>query len=204
MRLHARHGWAYDAQFWAPLAARLGPISADDRGYYGPSRPDPVRGTEPYLLIGHSLGAARMMEEAGPGCAGLVAINGFDRFVGGDGFPGIPARVVGHMQQRCREEPAEVAARFRERCADASPLPGPATARLAEDLGRLSDPRPADRPGVPLLILDGAEDPLLLPAHRGACFADVPRHDLPGGGHLLPLFHPDWCAEAITLFMATL
>lgn len=204
MRLHARHGWGYDASFWAPLAAVLGPLAADDRGYYGEPRPDPAQPDEPHVLIGHSFGAMRMLAEAGPGCRGLVAINGFDRFVAGDDVPGVAPRVLERMARRCATDSAGTVVDFRVRCGDAAPLPGPPTDRLAKDLAQLGKDRISEWPHLPLLRLDGMADPLLLVAHRAACFGGAPARDLAGGGHLLPLTHPGWCAAVVAEFVAQL
>jgi pimeloyl-[acyl-carrier protein] methyl ester esterase len=202
--LHARHGWGYDAAFWAPLAALLGPIAADDRGYFGSPRADPVDAAAPHLLVGHSLGVMRLADEAGPGCRGIVAINGFDRFAAGPGFPGVASRALDRMARRYGDDPAGTVVAFRDRCGDAAPLPGPPTPRLADDLALLRHGRVRLAPDLPLLRLDGADDPLLSPAHREACLAGASARVSPSGGHLLPLTDPDWCADAISAFLACL
>jgi len=55
---------------------------------------------------------------------------------------------------------------------------------------------------VRTLVLHGGADPLLPPAMRDAVFAGAPRETLAGGGHLLPLTHPEWVAARIRAFAA--
>ena len=60
------HGWAFDAAFWAPLAAALAdwPQAVADAGYFGPAHTPAPAG--PVLAIGHSLGALRLLGEPPP------------------------------------------------------------------------------------------------------------------------------------------
>lgn len=193
MRLLFLHGWGFDASLWDGVRRALAPLAsvAWDRGYFGAPSAPPIAG--PVLAVGHSLGSLILAVAPPSGCAGLVAINGFDRFAGGEA---VPMRLLDRMRRRFGREPEEVLETFRQRCG-APPRAGPiARDALAADLDRLAhaDARGAARP---LLVLHGGADPILPAAMRGASFAGAPREELAGGGHLLPLTHPEWCAARI-------
>lgn len=193
MRLLFLHGWGFDASLWDGVRRLLAPIEsvAWDRGYFGAPDARPVAG--PLLAVGHSLGSLILAADPPPGCVGLIAINGFDRFVGENA---VAPQVLGRMQRRFGEAPGEVLDAFRARCG--APVHGRVIdeSTLAADLDRLAT---ADARGtaVPKLVLHGGADPILSPAMREAVFAGAPREELPGAGHLLPLTHPDWCAAQI-------
>lgn len=193
MRLLFLHGWGFDASLWDGVRRALAPLPSFtwDRGYFGPPCEEPAGA--PIVAIGHSLGSLILAAAPPPGCIGLIAINGFDRFAG-DGA--VPRRVIDRMRRRFGEAPAEVLNAFRARCGGA-PFDGAIEGqRLAHDLDRLAtaDARDAARP---LLVLHGGADQILPPEMRAAVFADAPRETLADGGHLLPLTHPEWCATLI-------
>jgi pimeloyl-[acyl-carrier protein] methyl ester esterase len=197
VRLVFLHGWGFDARLWDGVRSALPEFEtvAWDRGYFGTPSTDPVEG--PLIAVGHSLGAMLLADAVPPGCAGLVAINGFDRFAG-DGA--VPPRVVERMRKRFDEAPAEVLADFRARCGGGTPPAIHDTGALAEDLPLLAQ---GDRRGIverPILVLHGSADPLLPEGMRETVFAGAPRETLVGGGHLIPITHPDWCAAHIRAF----
>jgi pimeloyl-[acyl-carrier protein] methyl ester esterase len=192
MKLLFLHGWGLDARLWDGVRAALPEFEtvAMDRGYFGPPMIDLP--PEPFLAVGHSLGALMIAEF--PDAIGHVAVNGFDRFVG-EGA--ISPRVMDRMRKRFLETPVTVLAEFRERIG-AGPTPeAPNYARLNCELQLLAeaDARHVARP--PTLVLHGGADPLLPPAMRDTVFAGAPRATLAEGGHLLPLTHPEWVAEHI-------
>jgi len=199
MRLLLHHGWGFDARLWEPLRAALPGIEAAavDRGYFGEAAGAP-EGGGPWLGVGHSLGAAMLFADPPPGCIGLVAINGFDRFTGEGATL---KRVVERMQARFAEAPDGVLAAFRARCGapPAPPIADPA--RLAADLALLAavDLR-GRRASFPILSLQGAADPILPATLRAEAFAGAERCEHKEAGHLLPLTHPTWCAERIRAF----
>lgn len=196
MRLLFLHGWGLDAGLWDDVRAALPEFetSAWDRGYFG--SPMTELPPDPFLAVGHSLGA--MLLAGVEGIAGLIAINGFDRFAGEDA---VLPRVVERMRKRFAEAPAEVLADFRARIGaeparhDIEPEP------LAADLELLAK-NVAGRANARTLILHGAADPLLPAPMREAVFAGAPRETRAGAGHLLPLTHPQWVAERIRAFAA--
>jgi pimeloyl-[acyl-carrier protein] methyl ester esterase len=197
MRLVFLHGWGFDARLWDGVRAALPEFEsvAWDRGYFGAPVDEPVEG--PLIAVGHSLGAMLFAGALPEGCVGFIAINGFDRFAG-EGA--VPLRVVERMRRRFSEAPCEVLADFRARCGGDAPPAIHDAAALAADLTLLGE---ADRRGVvraPMLLLHGGADPLLPEAMRETVFAGAPRETLAGAGHLLPLTHPEWCADRIRAF----
>jgi pimeloyl-[acyl-carrier protein] methyl ester esterase len=104
------------------------------------------------------------------------------------------------MAARLRADAGPVVAAFRRQHGCDAPLPGPADAVvLAEDLDRLrhADAREAlTRFAGPLHVLAGLDDPLAAPALTVASFPGRAIAMLPGG-HLLPLSHPEACAQAV-------
>jgi pimeloyl-[acyl-carrier protein] methyl ester esterase len=199
MRVALLHGWAFDAALWDAVRPLLGELDcvADERGYLGAT----PRGAAAEVVVGHSLGVLRALLDPPEGMRALVAINGFDCFAARDGLPaGVAPRVLDRMRARLGSDAAAVVGEFCARCGapDAPALAD--AARLAADLSLL---RHGDGRGAwrgPLVLLDGAADPILTEAHRAACFADrtdAQRETVTDGGHLLPLTHPERCAMTI-------
>jgi pimeloyl-[acyl-carrier protein] methyl ester esterase len=140
----------------------------------------------------------RVLADPPPGLAGLVAINGFERFTALPGKPGVPVRVVDRMLRRFETDPRAVLTDFRHTCGCDDPFGEIDEAPLRADLLRLRDARPP-LPQVPVVVLSGGRDPILPPNMRASVFAgcDVRRVDHEAAGHLLPLEHPELCAQAI-------
>jgi pimeloyl-[acyl-carrier protein] methyl ester esterase len=198
MRLLFLHGWGFDASIWDKVRAALEPIEtiAWDRGYFG--NPMQTSVDAPFIAVGHSLGSLILAGDTLPGCSGLIAINGFDRFAG-EGL--VAPRTLDLMRSRFAVSPESVLDTFRLRAGGQSRARPIDTARLAGDLDRLAtdDARGKTQP---LLVLHGSDDPILPPAMRDFVFAGAPRITLVGGGHLLPLSHPDECAGHIRAVLA--
>ncbi len=204
------HGWGFDAGFWDALRARLQawPQRALEFGYFSGAAGDDALPDGPLVVIGHSFGCLRMLARLAPSrrrpCA-WVGINGFARFHAGDDFPhGVDPRVLRRMAARLDAAPAAVVDEFRRRCGADPSGAIPCPQALARDLRALAELDQRDRVRgleAPLLALAGAEDPVM-PAPMAA--HAWPGHDIvwrPGGGHLLPLQAPDWCAERIAGFL---
>jgi len=190
------HGWGFDAGLWDGLAQALSnhPIARWDRGYFGERAASAVEG--PVVGIGHSLGSMLLAEQLPPE-APLIAINGFDRFVG-DGA--VAPRVLERMRSRFAEDPAEVLGEFRERCGAAAPPEELDESRLGIDLALLGSRRTAAAP-LRTLSLQGGQDPILPESLRERVFPGAERATLSDAGHLLPVSHPAWCAERIEAFL---
>ena len=198
MKLLFAHGWGFDRNFWNAVAPLLPEWEhlCDDRGYFGEPLAPEVAG--PCIAVTHSFGTMRVLANPPPGFAGLVAINGFERFTALPGKPGVPTRVVDLMLSQFDRDPRAVVEEFRRRvgCNELSGEIDPALLRA--DLLRLRDAQPP-LPSVPVLVLHGARDPLLSEAMREACFpgTDARRLQHETAGHLLPLEDPQLCARAV-------
>ena len=206
MNLLFVHGWGFDATFWSGVEAHLPGWSGAkaDRGYFGaPHEPVP---RVPFVAVTHSFGALRILRDPPPGCRGLVAINGFDRFVAGSGGAGVASRVVERMIAGFDEDARAVVSQFRERCGHGAPFGALAREVLREDLVALRDGDAragAARFARPILSLQGGADPILPAGLRETCFASAPsvaRTTRPAAGHLLPLEEPALCAARIRAF----
>lgn len=199
MRIALLHGWGLDGAIWDRVLPLLAghDCAVEDRGYFGP--PTTVDAAD--LVVGHSLGALRALLAPPSGARALLALNGFDRFAAAPDFPaGTPPRVLDRMLARLTSDSAGVVADFRARSGAPPASLSPDAARLAEDLVLLRDADGRQRWQGPFARLDGADDPILSPAHRAACFTDHTGgagQVLTGHGHLLPLTAPEACAAAI-------
>jgi pimeloyl-[acyl-carrier protein] methyl ester esterase len=199
VRLVFLHGWGFDADLWGKVRALLPgmPATILDRGYFGAPATDMGEGEGPCLAIGHSLGSLLLAGAPPADCVGLAAINGFDRFAG----PGrVAPRLIDRMRRRFADRPAEILADFRSRCgADAGPAIFDA-GRLGDDLAILAEWTVATE--LPVLVLSGGGDPIVPAEMRDAVFPAARRATLAGGGHLLPITHPEWCAAHIRELVA--
>jgi pimeloyl-[acyl-carrier protein] methyl ester esterase len=198
VKLLFAHGWGFDRHFWTPLAALLPQWEhlIDDRGYFGAPSAAEVEG--PCIAVTHSFGTMRVLAAPPPGLAGIVAINGFERFTALAGRPGIPLRVLDRMLRRFEIDPRGVLTEFLRTCGSEAAFEEIDAAPLHADLLRLRDAAPP-LPRVPIVALQGGADPLLPPEMRAAAFAGatVSRIDHAAGGHLLPLEVPALCAAAV-------
>ncbi|MFS3134463.1 alpha/beta fold hydrolase [Gluconacetobacter sacchari] len=207
------HGWGFTPDFWQPVRARLGQVEAMalDFGFFGAARmADRPAGR--HVAVGHSLGALWLLLNPPVECVGMLLINGFARFGAAEDYrQGVPPRVIERMARGLDHHPDDVVAAFRGRAGITTPAPGAARAeRLAWalDLLRNADARAACDAGQgaglpPIRVLAGAEDPIAPPAMTEASFLGrVPVEWVEDGGHLLPLTHPDRCADAITRMIA--
>jgi pimeloyl-[acyl-carrier protein] methyl ester esterase len=204
------HGWGFDSSIWDELAQNFSDRGHSDcgfseRGYFGaPGEPELVGD---FVAVTHSFGTMRFLAASRPGCRGIVAINGFDRFTATGDFTGVAARMVERMIARFGDAPDDLLSDFRKRCGSDASFGAIDGALLLEDLTALRDGdcrSEAARCGQPILSLQGACDPILPPAMREAVFAGAARCErriLESGGHLLPLQEPATCADAICAFM---
>lgn len=205
------HGWGFAPSFWEPLRATPVlaslPTLAVDLGFFG-AAPTPLPEGVPLVGVGHSLGFSWLLRQDLP-WRGLVSINGFARFVAGPDFPaGVHPRLLDRMRKRFAEAPEVVVSDFLRRCGVETPTTeGMDVARLAEGLDWLAsgDEREALASfSGPCLALADREDPIVPEALSRASAFSALRWSEGGGGHLLPLRQPTWCAEAIARFVEEL
>ncbi len=194
------HGWGYDAAIWDGVAAQLPdlPLRRIDLGFFG--KPDLGPLPQGCLGVGHSLGFLWLLKNALPNCAGLLAINGFPRFVAGPDFPeGIAPRLLDRMKTRLAENPHAVLDEFHRRVGAPGPGGDADPQRLAMGLDwlRLWDGRrdlaDFDRSYRALI---GTEDDLLGPDLAASGFP-ADRLARLAGSHALPVTAPALVAAAI-------
>ncbi len=209
------HGWGYDAHIWDAVRARLPAtwnVVPIDFGYFGAPvtvAPAPTF-AEPVLAVGHSLGALWWLTQADIRWNKLLAINGFPRFTATAGYaPAVAPRVLARMQQQFRHDPATVLADFHARCGAKgawAPSGTPDTARLAAGLDWLAqwDGRAAlAARRADIVALAGSQDPIVPAAMSAMAFGAVETVDaIDAEGHLLPLTHPELCAQRIMALAA--
>jgi pimeloyl-[acyl-carrier protein] methyl ester esterase len=201
MKLRFVHGWGFDASFWARIIDEMPGWHADcdERGYFGKACTPAASG--PFIFVTHSFGAMRALGGSHAQCRGLLAINGFDRFT-----PGVPPRVVERMIAKFDENPGAVIQDFRGRHGIAAPFGTPIGERLRADLVALREMDRTDESAAwptPILSMQGAGDSLLPASLRDDAFAgarNVERMTHPEGGHVLPITHAAYCAQAIATF----
>ncbi|MGI4745713.1 MAG: alpha/beta fold hydrolase [Janthinobacterium lividum] len=199
------HGWSSDASIWDAIRAALptAQTAAIERGYLGavPSWPKVPDG---YIAVGHSAGSLDLFCDRPAGCAGIIAVNGFTRFSQAPDFPsGVPMRVLDRMLQRLAADPVATVAAFRVRCGADGGFSGTLQPdRLEQGLRALQDrdSRGGTDPGLRMLSLAGRHDPIVPPAMTAASFDQAAIMWNETAGHLLPLTHPDWCANRLMEF----
>ncbi|AKQ43322.2 biotin synthesis protein BioH [Aurantiacibacter atlanticus] len=198
------HGWGFDGSIWSDVMRHLHGFDCHigDRGYFG--APGELRAEGSCIVVGHSLGVMHWLADLPADCIGLVAVNGFDRFVEGDGFPGVPRRPLERMIARLPLDPVQSVADFRIRCGAGDKAGEPVVDTLLSDLELLRDGDYRDRIcAIPAMSLQGVDDPLLPRDMREAVFAkasNLTRMACGTAGHLLPSEAPEWTASAIADF----
>jgi pimeloyl-[acyl-carrier protein] methyl ester esterase len=199
------HGWGCEARIWDAVRANLDPavpVECLDFGYFGAVPPAPTF-TEPFLAVGHSLGALWWLAQSDIPWRRLLCINGFARFTAAEGYPGVAPRMLERMRAQFARDPAAVLADFHARCGSQSPAGTPVAAHLANGLAQLADwdaraalaARAAD-----VFALAATDDPIVPRTMSEAAFAALPADQLEfiaAPGHMLPITHPALCTQWI-------
>jgi len=204
------HGWGFDSSIWDGISGLLPqwPIDFVDRGYFGLAKIAAV--DAPCIAVTHSFGTMLALQQPPPQCVGIVALNGFDRFVASDAFPGVHPRIMRRMTDRFANDPKTVLREYRQRCGCDVPFPAIDSQVLGQDLRDLAtlDCSALETTrNLPILSLQGDTDPILPPAMREMVFARsgrIERRTVPCSGHLLPMTHPEQCARTIREFAKVL
>lgn len=199
------HGWGFDADFWKPVAERLPDFARVfvDFGFrhHLPHHPS-VPGA---IIVGHSMGFAWSLAHLPRPWAGAMSINGFPRFTRSSDFvAGVAPSSLDRMISRFAEDPAQVTRDFMARIGlDDVETDSLKTKPLADALDWLKgcDERQSmAQLGCPVAALAGTRDSLITEAMSRDSFPSQCLTLVDGGGHLLPLTHPDWVATQIRLF----
>ena len=193
------HGWAFDGGFWDPLRAELDglPSAVIDLGFRGED-PRIPKLEGPLVAIGHSLGFMWLLHERPFAWTKLISINGFPRFVEGDGFAsGLPVSAVEGMITELERNPSGMVRDFLAFCGGGELPDDLNTDRLRDGLHWLLrwDGR-AVMAEESVQALAGRSDPIVPDTMTADAFAGHPIH-WHDGGHLLPITDPKWCAERI-------
>ena len=193
------HGWAFDAGFWDPVRTELDDLAsaAVELGFRGRGLEIPNL-EEPLVAIGHSLGFLWLLHERPFPWTKMIAVNGFPRFVDGGGFtPGVPAGTVEGMIAGLDQTPSRVVENFLALCGGGEAPDDLNPDRLRDGLNWLLrwDARAAMK-DENVYVLAGRGDPIVPEAMTEHAFAGRPIR-WHGGGHLLPLTDPKWCANKI-------
>lgn len=211
-------GWGLEAGLWAFVQATL--MSMSGRNL----RCMPIelgstmsltltRGKTFRLVVGHSTGFMWLLQQRPFLWDGLIAVNGFTRFVSDKDFPhGVEKDLLQRMLSHFQQNPDAVVTAFLRRCGTRGQksVPSQRLKILRQGLVWLRDwdARPAFvTESAPLLVLAGGADLIVPPAMTQACFcqrSDVKIVWQPAGGHLLPLSHPEWLAMHIWQFASQL
>lgn len=200
------HGWGFAPGFWGELLLRLPDFDAEcvDLGFYGERRVPEI--SRP-LVVAHSMGLPWALANIPRPWSGLLAVNSFARFTRAQHFiEGVPPRMVERMQSRFESDPHGVTAEFLARCGvfepETSGIEPEALAGMLSWLGRCDERTSLMMLSCPRMALAGRNDPIVPEAMSLASFPPAELVLAEGGGHLLPLTHPDWVASCLRLLAA--
>ena len=209
-RITLLHGWGYDADLWRHVLPLLTDLDVEvaDLGYFG-ARIPPMSCAAPRIAVGHSLGAMWWLALADQPWQRLVAINGFARFTATADFPdGVAPRVLERMRKQFAVKPQQVLTDFQAACGGSGPALPSDTSSLAQGLDLLvaTDGRAAlAGRSTDVWALAARNDAIVPAAMSAAAFAALPEYRLrwiADGDHLLPLSHPQECAQLICAAVA--
>jgi pimeloyl-[acyl-carrier protein] methyl ester esterase len=200
------HGWGFNAGIWRDVIGNIGnaEVTLIDLGFI--SRGPEAAATWPSdaIAVGHSLGVLWLLHQAGeegwPPFRGLVSIQGFDRFC-----PPIPASRVAAMRRGLRRDAYQTLEAFWRGCG-AEPFAPPEAlnaARLDEGLGWLlewDETKARAALACPILALAARDDAVVPQAMSEAIWRSDNILWSATGGHVLPLKHPEWCANHVLDF----
>jgi pimeloyl-[acyl-carrier protein] methyl ester esterase len=175
-----------------------------DLGFIKGGSPSVTAWPSDAIAVGHSLGLLWLLhqarEEGRAPFRALISIQGFDRFC-----PHIaPSRVAG-MRRGLRRDPAQTLEAFWRGCGT-EPFAPPGTlnvGRLDQGLGWLMDwdeTVTRAKLACPVLALAARDDAVVPAAMSEAIWGADKIHWSDTGGHVLPLKHPEWCANHVLDF----
>jgi pimeloyl-[acyl-carrier protein] methyl ester esterase len=199
------HGWGFNAAIWRPMSAHMrdSELTLVDLGFIAGGPKAESEWPNDAIAVGHSLGLLWLLHRAGEGnppFRALVSIQGFDRFC-----PPIPPSRVAAMRRGLRRDAYQTLEAFWRGCG-AEPFAPPQAlnaARLDEGLGWLLDwdeTKARAELACPILALAARDDAVVPQAMSEAIWRSDNILWSATGGHVLPLKHPEWCANHVLDF----
>jgi pimeloyl-[acyl-carrier protein] methyl ester esterase len=200
------HGWGFNAAIWRALTGymRNSKVSLVDLGFIAGGPPSVSVWPSDAIAVGHSLGVLWLLHRAGeedsPPFRALVSIQGFDRFC-----PHTPPSRVAAMRRGLRRDAYQTVQSFWHGC-DAEPFASSESlnaARLDEGLGWLmewDETKTKAELACPTLALAARDDAVVSAAMSEAIWRSDTILWSDTGGHVLPLKHPEWCANHVLDF----
>ena len=199
------HGWGFNAAIWGDLTGymRNSEVSLVDLGFIAGGPPSVSVWPSDAIAVGHSLGVLWLLHRAGegnPAFRALVSIQGFDRFC-----PHIPPSRVAGMRRGLRRDAYQTVEAFWRGCGTEPFAPPEAlnVARLDEGLGWLmewDETKARAELACPTLALAARDDAVVPQAMSEAIWRSDTIRWSETGGHVLPLKHPEWCANHVLDF----
>jgi pimeloyl-[acyl-carrier protein] methyl ester esterase len=200
------HGWSFNAALWHPMTAHMreSELTLVDLGFIAGGPGAVGKWPTDAVAVGHSLGLLwllhRARAESRVPFRALVSIQGFDRFC-----PHIPPSRVAAMRRGLRHDACQTVEAFWRGCGAEPFAPAEAlnVARLDEGLGWLmewDETKTKAELVCPTLTLAARDDAIVPQAMSETIWgADTIRWS-ETGGHVLPLKHPEWCANHVLDF----
>jgi pimeloyl-[acyl-carrier protein] methyl ester esterase len=199
------HGWGFNAAIWRALTGymRNSKVSLVDLGFVAGGPKAAATWPSDAIAVGHSLGVLWLLHRAGEGnppFRALVSIQGFDRFC-----PHIPPSRVAGMRRELRRDAYQTVEAFWRGCGT-EPFASPEALnveRLDEGLGWLMDwdeTKARAELACPILALAARDDAVVPEAMSEAIWRSDTILWSETGGHVLPLKHPQWCANHVLDF----
>jgi pimeloyl-[acyl-carrier protein] methyl ester esterase len=202
MRFVLVHGWGFHAGIWADFVSHLdgAEVTLVDLGFVAGGPKGETDWPPDAIAVGHSLGLLWLLRQGGGRFRGLVSVQGFDCFC----CHVAPSRIAALKRGLEREPHATMQAFWRSCGAAGFALPEALNlARLDEGLDWLMhwDARKAkDELACPVLALAARDDAIVPVSMSEAIWKDTGISWSQGGGHVLPLRHPRWCARHVLEF----
>jgi pimeloyl-[acyl-carrier protein] methyl ester esterase len=200
------HGWGFNAAIWRDLTGymRNSEVSYVDLGFIAGGPRAATEWPGDAVAVGHSLGLLwllhRAAEEGRARFRALVSIQGFDRFC-----PYIPPSRVAGMRRGLRRDAYQTVETFWRGCGTELFAPREAlnVERLDEGLGWLMDWDETETKAAlacPTLALAARDDAVVPLTMSEAIWRSDTIRWSSTGGHVLPLKHPEWCANHVLDF----
>ena len=200
------HGWGFNPAIWRDVIGNIGnaEVTLIDLGFIAGGPKAAASWPSDAIAVGHSLGLLWLLhragEEEGPPFRGLVSIQGFDRFC-----PYTPTSRVAGMRRGLRRDAGQTLAAFWRGCGTEPFAPREAlkVERLDEGLGWLMDwdeSKARAALACPMLALAAPDDAVVPQAMSEAIWGSDNIRWSDTGGHVLPLKHPEWCANHVLDF----